>query len=235
MIRKLLLPLVAVALLGGCVTSGYGYRPHGGGSYYYGGPSVDYRYYSPYGSYYGGAYGYYGQPYGYGYGYSYGYPYGYTPYYYGNQYYYYYGQPRVYYYPRPVERPQVDPRPDSDVSPWRDLERLRARVRGDRMPSGTTQPSAPQVETGPSYRRAREPMRMIQPTMPQVDSGLSSGRYSQRRRPASVGTSIPMPQPRISVSPPQPRSAPAPRSDGSALGGSARRMRKGDVTTETAP
>jgi hypothetical protein len=195
---------VAIALLGGCVTSGYGYRPHGGG--YYGAPSVDYRYYSPYGSYYGGAYGYYGQPYGYGYGY----PYGYTPYYYGNQYYYYYGQPRVY-YPRPVQRPQVDPTPDSNVSQWRDLERLRARVRGDRMPAGTTQPSAPQVEPG-----------------------LSSRRYSQRR-PVPVGTSIPMPQPRISVSPPEQRSAPAPRSDGSALGGSARRMRKGDPATETAP
>ena len=231
MIRKLLFPLVAVALLGGCVTGGYGYRHHGGGNYY-GGPSVDYGYYSPYGSYYGGAYGYYGQPYGYGYGY--GYPYGYTPYYYGNQYYYYYGQPRVY-YPRPVQRPEVDPTPDDNVSQWRDLERLRARVRGDRTRVGTTQPSAPQVDPGLSYRRERMPARMIQPAMPQVESDLSSGRDSQRRRPVSVGTSIPMPQPRISVSPPQPRSAPAPRSDGSALGGSVRRMRKGDPTTETTP
>ena len=230
MIRKLLLPLVAVALLGGCVTSGYGYRHHGGGTYYYGAPSVDYRYYSPYGSYYGGAYGYYGQPYGYGYGSSYGY----APYYYGNQYYYYYGQPRVY-YPRPVERPPVDPTPDSDVSPWRDLERLRARTRGDRTPVGTTQPTMPQVDPGLSPRRTRLPVGMSQPTMPQVDPGLPSGRELQRRRPVSADSAMPMPQPRLRVSQPEPRSAPAPRSAGSALGGSARRMRKGDPTTETAP
>ncbi len=224
MIRKLLLPLVAVALLGGCVTSGYGYRHQGGN--YYGAPSVDDRYYSPYGSYYGGTYGgYYGQSYGYGYGY----PYGYHPYY-GNQYYYYYGVPRVY-YPTPVQRPPVDPTPDADVSPWRDLERLRARVRGNRMPAGTTRSAMPQVDPGLSSRRERMPAGMTQPAMPQVDPGLPS----PRRRPVSVGTSIPMPQHRMSVNPPQPRSAPAPRSDGSALGGSARRMRKGDPSTETAP
>src|SRR5688572_3409380 len=73
MIRKLLLPLVAVALLGGCVSYGYSYR-QGAGDYYYGAPSVDYRYYSPYSygspySYYGGGYSYYGP-------YRYGYPYG---------------------------------------------------------------------------------------------------------------------------------------------------------------
>ena len=42
MIRKLLLPALLVGLLGGCVT-GYGYRD----GYYYGQPSVEYRYYVP--------------------------------------------------------------------------------------------------------------------------------------------------------------------------------------------
>lgn len=82
MIRKLMLPVLAIALLGGCATSAYQYRG-GQGDYYYGQPSTQYRYYSsPYG-YYGSPYGYYGSPYGYsGYGYGYygnggryGYPY----------------------------------------------------------------------------------------------------------------------------------------------------------------
>ena len=86
MIRKLLVPLAAALLLGGCVT-GYGYRA-GAGDYYYGQPRTEYRYYDDsfgyYGSYgfgryapayyydrygrlvYGGSYGYYGYPYGYG-------------------------------------------------------------------------------------------------------------------------------------------------------------------------
>src|SRR5688572_18421492 len=105
MIRKLFLPLVAVALLGGCVSYGYSHR-HGSGDYYYGAPSVDYRYYSPYSygspySYYGGGYSYYTGPYRYGYpygGYYYGYPYVY-PYYYGGG---HYVTPR---------RPSVDPTP----------------------------------------------------------------------------------------------------------------------------
>ena len=68
MIRKLLLPALAAALLGACATP-YDYRG-GHGDYYYGQPSVDY-----YDSYYGG-YGGYGGMWGYGgYGYGYGYPY----------------------------------------------------------------------------------------------------------------------------------------------------------------
>ena len=75
MIRKLLLPALLVGLLGGCVT-GYGYRD----GYYYGQPSVEYRYYDygyPGGGYYPYGYGYY--PYGRYYNY-YGSPY-YNPYY----------------------------------------------------------------------------------------------------------------------------------------------------------
>lgn len=95
MIRKLLLPALAAAVLGACAT-GYDYRG-GNGDYYYGQPSVDYQddYYGPYGSAgygypggwsgmlgygigYGGGYGSYGYggyPYGYGGPYGYGYPY----------------------------------------------------------------------------------------------------------------------------------------------------------------
>ncbi|RYF45017.1 MAG: hypothetical protein EOO27_42220 [Comamonadaceae bacterium] len=76
MLRKLLLPALAIATLAGCAT-GYSYRG-GSGDYYYGQPSVDYRYYGGYG--FGGSIGY-----GYGEGYYldvfgrpvYGYPYGY--------------------------------------------------------------------------------------------------------------------------------------------------------------
>jgi hypothetical protein len=88
MLRKILLSALATATLAGCAT-GYSYRNAGGGDYYYGQPSVEYRYYgSPgfYGSFgYGGYAGYshdryrwrvYGNPYP-GYGYPYGYPYGY--------------------------------------------------------------------------------------------------------------------------------------------------------------
>ena len=82
MIRKLILPALAATMLAGCVT-GYTYRgAGGGGDYYHGQPSVEYRYYGGYGGYYGypygyGGYGYYGYPYRYGY---YGYPYAYPRY-----------------------------------------------------------------------------------------------------------------------------------------------------------
>jgi hypothetical protein len=70
MIRKFLLPALAIATLAGCAT-GYSYRG-GSGDYYYGQSSVDYRYYGSYG--YGFGRGYYldifGRP-------VYGYPYGY--------------------------------------------------------------------------------------------------------------------------------------------------------------
>lgn len=92
MLRKFLLPAIALATLGGCVT-GYGYRA-GSGDYYYGQPEVEYRYlggYSPHlrSGYYGNGffvglgygypyagYGAWGRPY-YGYPHIYGYPYSY--------------------------------------------------------------------------------------------------------------------------------------------------------------
>jgi len=101
MIRKLLVPAFAALLLAGCITD-YGYRGYGGaGDYYYGRPSVEYRYYGGYGGYYGGWGGYYpyATPYGYG---GYGYPYRYAyPYRYGYGPYGYPGYRAPYYnYPR---------------------------------------------------------------------------------------------------------------------------------------
>jgi hypothetical protein len=92
MIRKLLLPTLAATLLAGCITD-YTYRGAGGGDYYHGRPSVEYRYYGGYGGGYGA--GFYGYP-GYGYGGYGGYPYRYG----------YYGYPYSYNaYPRyPVYR-----------------------------------------------------------------------------------------------------------------------------------
>ena len=120
MIRKLLLPALLAGLLGGCVHAGYSYRD----GYYYGQPSVEYRYYDygypySYGYYpYGGLYGYYGYPHRYGNGYPY---YPYYPYY-----------PRYHYrHPKPpVSGPPSNPRPphtdDGDnPPPWRDLNRRR--------------------------------------------------------------------------------------------------------------
>lgn len=143
MIRKLLLPAVAVALLGGCVSAGYSYR-QGSGDYYHGTPSVEYRYHAPgYGWPY--PYGYYGPSSygGYRYGYPYGYPYGYRQYY-GDPYRNYYGNPygNPYYYRRPVPRlqPRIDPTPDVDRSHWRNLDGLRRRNRID--PGETSTPRA---------------------------------------------------------------------------------------------
>lgn len=137
MIRKLLLPAVAAALLGGCVSAGYSYR-QGNGDYYHGTPSVEYRYYIPN----------YGWPYPHGYGpspysYPYAYPYRYRQYY-GYPYHSHYGNPygNPYYYRRPVPRlqPQIDPTPDVDRSHWRNLDGLRRRNRID--PGETITPRA---------------------------------------------------------------------------------------------
>lgn len=128
-LTRALLPALAVALLGGCV-SDYAYRSDGGG-YYYGRPSVEYRYY--------GGYDYY--PYGY-------YPYGYyshyrRPYYPGYPYYPVRPYPPYrppHHHPRPPYKPPVGTRPphrpdnDRDKAPWRDLDRIEheQRARRDR-------------------------------------------------------------------------------------------------------
>ena len=133
MIRKLVLPALAAALLAGCVTD---YGAYGGGVYggYYGNPSIEFRYDSGYLRYpYGyGGYGTYGYPYRY-----YGAPYGYGGY--GGYYSYPFYRP---YYPnyRPYHghRPGVHPRPygpyppqhrrdDDRRPPWRNYDGLRHR------------------------------------------------------------------------------------------------------------
>jgi hypothetical protein len=151
MLRKLLLPLAAAGLLGGCATGDYAYRGGTGGDYYYGRPQVEYRYhgspygyspygYSPYGSYSRfGLYGVYGHPY-------YGHPF------YGHS---YYGHP---YYGYPYSRPRppiiVQPRPDDGTvredredrpPPWRDLTNRRRSMTPDvgdamRPPAVPTRP-----------------------------------------------------------------------------------------------
>ena len=104
MIRKLVLPVLAAALLAGCVTP-YAYRGGVQGDYYYGQPSTDYRYYGPYGGYAPYGYG------GYGYG-AYGYPgyYGYPYYGYGHRGFYTY----PYYRPHQHRRPPTYWRPDGN-------------------------------------------------------------------------------------------------------------------------
>lgn len=128
MLRQLLVPLAAAGLLAGCVSGAYTQRSSHGGEYYYGRPSVDYRYHGvPYGYHpYGGA------RFGFGIGSGY---YGRHPYYgslyYGHPFYSYpyYGHP---YYGHPYYRPPVvvQPRPDQGApgtddgdrrAPWRDL------------------------------------------------------------------------------------------------------------------
>ncbi|HEY4581400.1 MAG TPA: hypothetical protein VIG88_00810 [Lysobacter sp.] len=166
MIRKLLIPLAATALLAGCVTTApYGYRGGGQGDYYYGAPSVDYRYR---GAYPGYGYGspYYGP---YRSGISVWGRYG-SPYYYGSGYYGpgYYGYPR-HYYPRPVVRPgHGGPRVDRpDGAPWRNPGGL---VRRPAMDDGARpMPRIAQPDGGRPALRAR-------------DGGSSMGEMIRRAR-----------------------------------------------------
>lgn len=161
MIRKLLLPALLVGLLGGCVT-GYGYRD----GYYYGQPSVEYRYHDygyPYGPY---SHGYYPYGYYYPYGVRYNRYYNYYPNYrygYPNYYYRNHRKPRppVTETPRPHHPvPPSGPRPghrdgDDNLPPWRDYTRRR---RTEGTPGGlraqTPPPSTPVIRQ-PPRREAR--------------------------------------------------------------------------------
>lgn len=193
MFRRLLLPLAATALLAGCVTSApYGYRGDGQGDYYYGSPSVEYRYgngYPGYGDpYYGpyrsgfsvwGSTGYYGRPYGPGYGY--GYP-GYGNPYYGNPYYGgYYG------YPRQTHRPRPDHDDDHDRDdhgsnqpnggPWRNLDEINRRRHADNGGGNVPRPAMPQPQ--PQFTPPPRPM-------PRMDEGGSPvGQVIRRGRRSS--------------------------------------------------
>lgn len=140
MFRKILLPAIVIGLLGGCVTSGYQYDRAG---YYYGQPSVNYRYYDGYydsryryPGYYGSYPGYYSSYPGYYGSFSYRGRYGYPGYRY----------PGYGYYAPPVigERPYRPPSRDrNDRAPWRDYERLqRERIQRSTPPPSGNQPNS---------------------------------------------------------------------------------------------
>jgi hypothetical protein len=174
MIRKLLLPTAAALLLGGCVTTApYGYRGGDRGDYYYGQPSVDYRYHGVYpgygSSYYGpyrsGIYGSYGRGW---YGYPSGYGYRGQPYYRG-----WYGHPG---YPPVYRQPRRDTRPDTrpDGGPWRSIDELRRR----RDPGSTGVIPAPtQVEP----RAVIQPRPVVQPRE-RGERGSAMGEMIRRSR-----------------------------------------------------
>ena len=179
MLRRFLLPALALATLAGCAT-GYSYRG-GNGDYYYSQPRVDYGYYGGLG--YG--YGYRGLA-GFGQDYTldsfgrrvYAYPYGYYGGYYGGR---YPGYPYGYYpRPRPPHGPghghdgehggQTPPpvqgghRP-GNKPPWREIGRLRDREEDEqsrpRRPSGVQSPPrmqqpAPRMPA-PALRERSEP------------------------------------------------------------------------------
>lgn len=172
MFRRLLVPFAAAALLAGCVTTApYGYRGNGQGDYYYGSPSVEYRYqgYPGYGygdPYYGpyrsgfsiwGSYGgYYGRPY-------YGNPY------YGGYYGYPYGYPRTTHRPRPNNNDGHD---RNDGGPWRNIDEV-ARRRRNADGDGGSRPVPVMPQPQPRFTPAPRP---------RVDSGSGSAMGQMIRR-----------------------------------------------------
>lgn len=190
---RVLAPALAVLMLGGCATD-YAYRSNGGG-YYYGSPSVQYRYYGGYG--YGG-YGSYG-PYGYPYGvYAYGrYPYGYH-----RPYYPYY--PRYPYYPvrpYPPHRPpshQPDRGDNRGKSPWRDLDRIEREKRGEPWHGAYSRKIEP--TPGAVQSRPVQPRPAVQPRPVQGRPAPAQARPVQTRpaprqlsppaRPASTSREV---------------------------------------------
>ncbi len=187
MLRKILLPALAIAALAGCATD-YGYRG-GNGDYYYGQPRVEYRYYGGYGGYGYGYDGYYYDRYGRP---VYGYPYGG---YYGG----YYGSPYRYpYWPR---RPHGGHDHDNDGDgdnvpppaqgnddrndrkpPWRNLDRLarprtddgedRPRIRPQQAPFAESMPRPRPESFEPRPRSSNSPLGgMIRRASPSGERG----------------------------------------------------------------
>lgn len=180
MLRKLLLPMLATAMLAGCATD-YRYRG-GNGDYYYGQPRVEYRNMGP-GGFYGGigigsgiggyGYGSYG---GFGFGQAYyydrygrlihGYPNGYfgSPYYGGNG----------WYRPRPNHGHGDHNDHDGDTNgadrndrrpPWRDLRGLQTRDPDENVERDREGRQRPMQRSQPGSSRDA-PMR----TQPQRES-----------------------------------------------------------------
>lgn len=187
MLRKLLLPLSAIILLGGCMTGGYNYRQDRG-DYYYGQPGTNYRYYDQYGN--GGYYdnrhrypGYYPGSgfggslyYGYGRGYGYGgYPYG------------YYRPPVI------VVRPghgHDHNRPPSqggnhDRAPWRDYERLqRERIQRSTPPPAGNQAAPVQRRPIPAQVRPAVPANRPAAAAPRPPASNRDSRMDRMIRQA---------------------------------------------------
>ena len=185
MFRKLLLPVLAMGLLGGCVSSGYQYDSAG---YYYGQPSTNYRYsdgyyggYSRYPSNYPGYYGglYYGAGSAYP-GYGYGrYPYG------------YYRPPVVVVRPgqgghhggNHGHRPPSGDR--NDRAPWRDHERLqRERIQRSTPPPAGNRPSGVTLRNPVPVqpRPAAAPSRSAPRSQGSRNANSNAGRAIQRAR-----------------------------------------------------
>lgn len=184
MFRKILLPAIAIGLLGGCVTGGYQYDSAG---YYYGQPSSTYRYYDGYDNRYrypGNYPSYYGNfNYRGGYGYpGYGSPgYRYPGYGYGGGYY----RPPVIVV-RPGHGGNQSNRPSTggrnDRAPWRDYERLqRERIQRSTPPSGN-RPSAAVIRN-PVPAQPRPTAAPSRPAAPSQGSRNSrSDRMIERAR-----------------------------------------------------
>ncbi|AWV05975.1 hypothetical protein [Marilutibacter maris] len=192
LIFRVFAPALAIALLGGCI-SDYAYRGDGGG-YYYGRPSVEYRYY-----------GGYGTPYGYS-------PYGYYPY----SYYYRPYYPGYPYYPHrpPHHRPPHRHDDDGGKPPWRDLDRID---RERRARNGSRPPVAvPQWDRGPTTAPPMSrPLPPRRGTPPQaVPRRASPPATSQPPRVQPRTTAPPRVQPRTSAPPVSRPSAPRARAVG---------------------
>ncbi|GAA5067751.1 hypothetical protein [Lysobacter panacisoli] len=178
MFRKLLLPALAATLLAGCVTD-YTYRANGGGDYYYGRPTVDYRYYGGYGG------GYYGYP---GYG-AWGYPYRYGAYgYHGYPYYGYPAYPRYPYYRYPYRHGHGynynhggghrgdyrGSQPNRGGNgPWTGVEDLQRRINQSQRPPSSG--AMPMPRNQPTPARTQPPRNMGAPRSEGPREG-SSGR-----------------------------------------------------------
>lgn len=178
MIRKLILPALAAALLAGCAS--YQYRGGAGGDYYYGQPSTDYRYYGNYGY---PAYGTYGT---YGWGGSIGYSSGYYPYGYSRYGYPRYPQRPPHHHPRPSQGSGEGPRPgpgdnsgydpdqgqqqgqhpDRARAPWRDLGSLRERAEARDGVRQAPAMQAPAMRSAPSQRAPSQQTQQIRPAAP---------------------------------------------------------------------
>lgn len=204
MIRKLLLPLVALLALSGCA-SDYYYRG-GSGDYYYGSPRSTYYYGAPYSSIgYGSPGGWYGGiGYGYGYGYGYGSPYGYG-YRYGYPYYPYYP-----YYPRRPHyyRPPPNP-PGGEHRPPQEGDRMT----GGRQPprrvmvpqpqqAGAMPPRVFRGEDGPPAMRPPRaeggmPGLQDRPMRRESSQPLAPVRAEGRPAPRMEAPARPMPAPRM--------------------------------------